>query len=88
MFELNVSINRLQDGNVYDCRDNIDNINFMKDIEENKVNIIIVGGDIDNTSIQHLKQTKPSIEGCLLAIEKLYEDVGEKTMEGGLLFVQ
>ena len=88
MFELSVSINSFEDGNVDKCRDNINNTHILKDHEENMGDATNIGGDIDNVSIQLLKQTQPFKEGCLLVIENLQDDAREKAIWVGLLLVQ
>ena len=88
MFELSVPINPFEDGGVHECGDNIDNTDILEDKEEDMGDATNIGGDIDNVSTQPLRQTQPSIEGCLLAIQKLQDDARKETMGGGLLLVQ
>ena len=80
MFELSVSINSFEDGDVDKCRDNINNTHILKDHEENMGDATNIGGDIDNVSIQLLRQTQPFKEGCLLVIENLQDDAREKAI--------
>lgn len=54
MFELNVPINSFEDGNIYDYGDNIDNTYIRKVKEEEIMDVIIIGENMDNTPIQHL----------------------------------
>ena len=88
MFELSIPINPFEDGGVHECGDNIDNTDILEDNEEDMEDATNIGGDIDNVSTQPLRQTQPSIEGCLLAIQKLQDDTREEAMGGGLLLVQ
>ena len=88
MFELSVPINPFEDGDIHDYEDDIDNTHILEDIEENMEDATNFGGDIDNASTQPARQTQPSIEGCLLVIEKLQDDARKEATGGGLLLVQ
>jgi hypothetical protein len=77
IFELSVSINPLENDDVYEGRDYIDNSNFMEDTDKDMADSTIFGRDIDNTPIERLRQIQSSIERCLLAIEN-YKKMSEK----------
>jgi len=61
MFELSIPIDPFEDGDVYDCRDNIDNNNIVEDKKEDVKNVTNIGGDVDKTLTQPLRQTQLSI---------------------------
>ena len=88
IFELSVPRDPLEDGHAYDCGDSINNKDTTEVKEKDMEGAAIISGNIDRTSIQPLSQTQPSIEECLLAIEKLQEDVRQEARGGGLLLVQ
>ena len=78
MFELSVPINPFKDGDVHEYEDNIDNIHILEDKEEDMEDSTNIGRNIDYVSTQPLRQTQPSIEGCVLAIKKLQNDAREE----------
>lgn len=51
------------------------------------VDTTILGQDFDSIPIEYLRQTQPSINKSLLAIEKLQENAREDIIGGGLLLV-
>ena len=57
MFELNIPINPFEDGDVHEYEDNIDNTHILKDKEEDMGDATNIRRDIDNVSIQSLRQT-------------------------------
>lgn len=50
-FELSVSLNLLEDRDVYNYRDYIDNSNFVHDTKNYMVDVTILHGDVDNIII-------------------------------------
>ena len=54
IFELNVSINPFEDGDVDHCRHNIDNTHILEYKEEDMDDATNIGGDINNVSTQFL----------------------------------
>jgi hypothetical protein len=77
IFELSVLINSLENDDLYEGRYYIDNSNFMENTDKDMVNSTIFGRDVESTTIEHLRQTQPSIERCFLAIEN-YKKMSEK----------
>ena len=86
--ELKDCVKKTQQSQGSNFGDNIVDKVIMEDKKEDMEHATNTSGDVDNIPAQPFGQTQASIEGCLLAIEKLLEDAKEEARRGGLLLVQ
>ena len=76
------------DTSVWHGKNEVTDLPFILDTQTPWSTNTNIGENVDSDPIEPLRQTEPSVEDCLSAIDKLLEAVKEEAKEGGLLLVQ